>query len=108
MPVTALSMGPPLHRTLTIRPSRCWRCVIEQRTRLCKAPSTTWSELPQLLRLRGVSPGRFLLSPHTVGRLLRLAVLLLQLPDLSSIEDTSTLAWSASHWINRARYRRLG
>ena len=29
MPVTALSMGPPLHRTPTIRRSRCWRCVIE-------------------------------------------------------------------------------
>ena len=28
---------------------------------LCKAPSTTWSELPQLLRRHGVSLGRFLL-----------------------------------------------
>ena len=71
MPVTALSMGPPLHRTLTIRRSRCWRCVIERRNLLCKAPSTTWSELPQLLRRHGVLRGRFLLSLHTGGRLLR-------------------------------------
>ena len=92
MPATALSMGPPLRRTPTIRPLRSWHCVIENRTQLCKAPSSTWSVLLQLLRRHGVSLGRFLRWPHTVGRLLRFPVRLPPLPDLSSTEDTSTLA----------------
>ena len=66
--------------------------MIEDRTRLCKAAFNIWNELPQLLRRHGVLPGRFLLSPHTVGRLLRFTSSLVALPDLSSIEDTSTLA----------------
>ena len=77
MPVTALSMGPPLHRTPTIRRSRCWRCVIGQRTQLCKAPFTTWSALLQPLRRLAVSRGRSWRLPLTVGRLLRFAVRLL-------------------------------
>ncbi len=103
MPVTALSMEPPLHRTLTIRPSRSWRCVIANRTQLCKAPSTTWSELPQLLRRHGVSPGRFLLSPHTVGRLLRFPARLPPFLISQAPRTPARLRWSASHLINSAR-----
>ena len=66
--------------------------MIERQHPLCKAAFSTWNVLPQLLRRHGVSRGQFLLSPLTVGRLLRFTSSLVALPDLASIEDTSTLA----------------
>src|ERR1019366_8258538 len=77
MPGTELFMGPPLHRTPTIRPSLSWRCLTANSTQLFNAPLTTWHQLPRLLRHHGVSRGRFLLSPRTAGRLLSYTVLLL-------------------------------
>ena len=72
-----------------------------------KRRSTIWNELPQLLRRHGVSRGRFLLSPHTVGRLLRFAVLLLHFLISQASRTPARWRWSASHLISRARYRHL-
>src|SRR5271157_2493368 len=107
MLATALSMGPPLHRTRTIRPSRSWRWVIAKRTHLRKVPLTTWSELPQLLRRHGVSRGRFSLWPHTAGRLLRFPP---RLPPFLISQASRTQAhwrWFAWLWTTRGPCRRL-
>jgi hypothetical protein len=76
-----------------------WHCVTDNLTQWCKTLSTTSSALARLLQRPGVLGGRFLPSPHIIGRLLHCAALCLVFP-ISSISRTrALLRLSASRWI---------
>ena len=83
MPVTELSMGPPLHRTPTIRRSRFWRCVIEEQDPVVQSsvrlPGTYCPNPYGAVESRLGNPCA---CRYTVGRLLRFTVRLSLLPDL--------------------------
>src|SRR5271169_3767046 len=72
--------------------------MIECSTRLYKAAFNIWNELLQPCRRLGVSPGRFLLSPHTVGRLLLFAAGLLLFPISRASRTQARWHWPALLW----------
>ena len=92
MPVTALSMELPLHRILTIRRSRCWRCVIERRNPIVQGSVDYLERVAATLTAPWSLAWAILALAAHRRPITSLSSSLVALPDLSSIEDTSTLA----------------
>src|SRR5271166_5496874 len=82
--------------------------MIECSTRLYKAAFSIWNELLQPCRRLPVSPGRSLLSPHTVGQLRRFPTRLPPFLISQASRTPARLRWSASHLISSVRLRHLG
>src|SRR5215469_6024810 len=96
---TASSMVPPLHRTPTTRRSRFWHSTIDHKIRLYKLRSPTLTVPLRPSLLLGALRGRFLPSPHIIGRLLCYGVRCLPLLISPTSSTTARLRLSASHSI---------